>query len=160
MTIGALAQASGATVPTIRYYESIGLLPLARRSDKAQRLYEPSAIQRVAFVRRCRDFGFSIDQVRQLVALADAPGLPCKEVRDLAAEQLTAARARLAELQALEAALQSAVSGCDATCSDGCAPDCSIVAELAQRQENLRPEVTCGCAGSIRVERPSSGAGR
>ena len=64
---------------------------------------EPSAIQRVEFVRRCRDFGFSIDQVRQLVTLADAPGVPCKDVRDLAAEQLQAVRARLKELQALEA---------------------------------------------------------
>lgn len=147
MTIGALAQASGATVPTIRYYESIGLLPLAKRSDKAQRLYEPSAVQRVAFVRRCRDFGFSIDQVRQLVVLADAPDLPCKEVRDLAAEQLQAVRARILELQALEASLQAAVSGCDATCSDGCAPNCSIVAELAQRKQSSRPKATCGCTG-------------
>lgn len=153
MTIGALAHASGASVPTIRYYESIGLLPPARRSEKAQRLYEQSAIQRVAFVRRCRDLGFSIDQVRQLVALADAPALPCKEVRDLAAEQLQAVRARLTELQALEASLQAAISGCDATCSDGCAPDCSIVAELGQRPENIRPKGMCGCAGSSSVER-------
>lgn len=145
MTIGALAQASGATVPTIRYYESIGLLPLARRSDKAQRLYEPSAIQRVAFVRRCRDFGFSIDQVRQLVAFADAPTLPCKEVRDLAAEQLQAVQARLTELQTLEALLQAAIRGCDATCSDGCAPDCSIVAELAQ--EHREPSRQGSCCG-------------
>jgi DNA-binding transcriptional MerR regulator len=146
MTIGALARASGATVATIRYYEGIGLLPLAKRSDKAQRLYDPSAIQRVEFVRRCRDFGFSIDQVRQLVTLADAPGVPCKDVRDLAAEQLQAVRARLKELQALEASLQAAINCCDATCSDGCAPDCSIVAELAQRHESFPAKVTCGCA--------------
>ncbi len=132
MTIGALASASGATVATIRYYEDIGLLPPARRSDKAQRLYEPSAIQRVAFVRRCREFGFSIDQVRQLVDLVGAPARPCTEVRDLAAEQLQAVRQKLSELRALEATLQSAIHGCDASCSDGCAPSCSIVVELAQ----------------------------
>jgi len=147
MTIGALAQASGVTVATIRYYESIGLLPLPKRSDKAQRLYEPSAIQRVAFVRRCRDFGFGIEQVRQLVVLADSPAIPCKAVRDLATEQLRAVQARLVELQALEASINAAVSRCDATCRDSCAPDCSIVTELAERCGNVEPNRTCGCLG-------------
>ncbi len=143
MTIGGLASASGATVATIRYYEDIGLLPPARRSDKAQRLYEASAIQRVSFVRRCRDFGFSVDQVRQLVELVGAPSRPCKEVRDLAAEQLQAVRQKLSELRALESTLQSAIRGCDEACSEGCAPSCSIVVELAQAQ---RPAAGTRCS--------------
>ena len=88
LSIGLVARQTGCTVPTIRYYEEIGLLPPAHRTNAGQRHYDERTIRRLTFIRRCRDFGFSIDQVRELVGLVDQPGRPCNEVRDIAALHL------------------------------------------------------------------------
>lgn len=105
LSIGLVARQTGCTVPTIRYYEEVGLLPPASRTEAGQRHYDERTIRRLTFIRRCRDFGFSIDQVRELVGLVDQPDRPCIEVRDIAALHLMQVRSKLEELKALEVSL-------------------------------------------------------
>lgn len=133
LSIGAVAARTGCTVPTIRYYEEIGLMQPGPRTDAGRRVYGDAAVRRLTFVRRCREFGFSIGDVRDLVDLVDAPDTPCLEVRTIAAEHLGRVRAKLAELQALEASLAAFVGGCDTTCAGGAAGDCTILDDLTAR---------------------------
>ena len=98
LKIGALARQTGTNAPTIRYYEEIGLLRSAGRQAGNQRVYSDADVKGLTFIRRCREFGFSIDQVRSLVALVQDPTSSCTDARDLAQEHLVAVRAKLAEL--------------------------------------------------------------
>jgi DNA-binding transcriptional MerR regulator len=118
-------------VPTIRYYEEIGLLPAAPRSEGGQRLYGEAAMRRLGFIRRVRAFSFSIEQVRELVSLVDAPAQPCVEVRDIAAAHLREVRQKLVELRELEAQLSGLVDSCDAACIGGPAAECTILEDLS-----------------------------
>src|SRR6266568_4363824 len=77
LTIGALARETGVSTPTIRYYEEIGLLPQAGRGANGQRIYDDAGLQRLTFIKRCRDFGFSIDQVRVLASLSISTDAAC-----------------------------------------------------------------------------------
>ena len=149
LSIGTVARRTGCTVPTIRYYEDIGLLPPAARTDGGQRHYGDAALRRLMFIRRCRDFGFSIEQVRELVGLVDQPDRPCTEVRDIAAVHLAQVRRKLDELQALEASLDAFVGSCDRACAGGAAVDCTILEELALPGSSARPVVRQGggCCG-------------
>ena len=131
LSIGVLARQTGCTVPTIRYYEEIGQLPAGPRTDAGRRVYGRAAVRRLSFIRRCRDFGFSIEQVRELVALVDEPERPCTDVRAVAAGHLATVREKLAELQALERSLAAFVGSCDAACAGGAAVDCTILEDLA-----------------------------
>lgn len=90
-----------------------------------------ATVRRLAFVRRCRDFGFSIEQVRELVGLVDQPERPCAEARDVAAGHLAQVRRKLEELRALEASLAGFVDSCEAACAGGAAIDCTILEALA-----------------------------
>lgn len=143
LSIGAVAARTGCTVPTIRYYEEIGLLPPGLRTEAGRRVYAEPALQRLTFVRRCREFGFSIEEVRELVGLVDQRDAPCVDVRSIAAEHLGRVRTKLAELQALEASLASFVGGCDAECAGGVAADCSIFEDLSVRSA-VEPRPTPG----------------
>jgi DNA-binding transcriptional MerR regulator len=131
LSIGAASKQTGCSVPTIRYYEEVGLLPAAPRSEGNQRHYDAAAIRRLTFIRRCRDFGFTIEQVRELVGLVDRPDRDCVEVRDIAHVHLQAVREKLAELQALEAGLSAFVDSCSSACAGGPAVDCAILEDLA-----------------------------
>ena len=136
MTIGILARRAGCSVPTVRYYEEIGLLPRASRRDSGHRVYADADLRRLTLVRRCRDFGFAIDRIREIVALADGRGQDCTAARDLAAHQLADVRGKLQELRALERNLEQIVDDCTAQCAGGPAGDCVILADLAPQ---LRP---------------------
>jgi MerR family copper efflux transcriptional regulator len=132
LSIGLVAAQAGCTVPTIRYYEQIGLLPVAPRTDGGRRHYGDEAVRRLTFIRRCRDFGFSIEQVRELADLVDHPQRPCLEIRDIAAARLAEVRNRLAELMALESSLSNFVHGCETACAGGAVVDCTVLDDLAQ----------------------------
>jgi DNA-binding transcriptional MerR regulator len=127
LSISALAEKTGCSVPTIRYYEQIGLLPLARRTSGGHRHYLESDLQRLQTIKRCRDFGFSIEQVRELAALFEDSGGQCVEIRDAVQVQLDLVRSRLAELRELEASLAAFVADCDRSCAGGANRDCCIV---------------------------------
>lgn len=131
LTIGKVASRTGCSAPTIRYYESIGLLPAPRRGDGHQRIYSDADCKRLQFIRRSRDFGFPIDQVRQLLVLLDGRQDSCDPARNIAAHQLANVRQKLDELQALERSLKSLVDDCSDICAGGPAEACVIVQELA-----------------------------
>lgn len=131
VSIGVLAKQTGCTVPTIRYYEQIGLLPAGPRTEAGRRHYDNAAVQRLTFIRRCREFGFSIEQVREVVDLANDPQRPCMELRDIASVHLVALRAKLSELKALEQGMAAFVRTCDSGCAGGAVSDCTILDDLA-----------------------------
>jgi MerR family mercuric resistance operon transcriptional regulator len=84
ISIGILSKRSGVNVETIRYYERIGLLPAPPRSASGYRIYSSAHADRLQFVRRARDLGLSLDEVRRLLGLADQKSSSCGKVRDLA----------------------------------------------------------------------------
>ena len=131
LTIGKLAKAAGVTTPTIRYYEEIGLLPAADRSESGQRIYGADDLERLTFIRRCRDFGFGIDQVRLLAGLSISADKDCREVGDIARGHLKEVQAKLAELKALERSMQRFVAQCDSVCCGGPGRDCVVFKDLA-----------------------------
>ncbi len=148
LSIGLVARRTGATVPTVRYYEEIGLLPPARRTEAGQRSYDEATVRRLVFIRRCRDFGFSIDQVRELVGFVDQPDRPCVEVRDIAATHLEQVRQKLIELKELEASLSAFVCSCETACAGGAAVDCTILEDLAlSTKQAAQQGACCGSAG-------------
>lgn len=136
MTIGHLAAKAQCSVPTIRYYEEIGLLPEAARLSGGHRVYGDGDLHRLTFIRRCRDFGFPIEQVRELVALLGAPGRDCTAARDLAAQHLGDVRSKLKELRALERSLKAFVDDCNAQCAGGRADACVILEDLAAQKRS------------------------
>ena len=129
--IGALAERTGTNAATIRYYEEINLLPRPDRQEGNQRRYGDDDIRRLTFIRRCRDFGFSIEQVRTLVSLVQDRSRSCTEARDLAQTHLLEIQAKRCELEALERSISQFVAVCDAQCAGGPGPDCCILDDLA-----------------------------
>jgi MerR family mercuric resistance operon transcriptional regulator len=119
--IGDLSHRTGCNIETIRYYERVGLLPQPARSPSRYRLYDTDDIRRLTFVRRSRELGFSLDDVRVLLALsADSEQEACAEVRQLAVHHLEDIRAKIADLRAMERVLADAVRACDAGEVLGC----------------------------------------
>ncbi|THD42838.1 MAG: MerR family transcriptional regulator [Bradyrhizobium sp.] len=129
--IGILAKRAGANAPTIRYYEQIGLLRRPDRQDGNQRRYSDEDVGRLTFIRRCRAFGFSIDQVRRLAALVEDRSRSCVEARDIAQAHLAEVRAKLRELRALEKSFAGFVADCDAKCAGALGPQCAVLDELS-----------------------------
>lgn len=131
--IGALAQAAGVKVPTIRYYESIGLLPSPERSDSNRRLYGEEAIRRLRFIRHARELGFEIEAVQQLLALSDDPKRPCCQVDAIAQKHLADINSRIERLMALK----SEVSRMIKQCAKGTVAQCRIIDVLAHHEHCL-----------------------
>jgi DNA-binding transcriptional MerR regulator len=144
LKIGDLATRTGTNAPTIRYYEEIGLIPRADRQDGGQRRYGDEDVKRLTLIRRCREFGFPIEQVRSLVTLAEEPGRSCLEARNLAQEHLMAVRTKLHELKALEQSLARFVESCETACAGGPGPDCTILGELATPSSQARTASEAG----------------
>jgi DNA-binding transcriptional MerR regulator len=131
LTIGALATQTGCNVATIRYYEEIGLLPRAGRGRGGHRIYRASDLERLTFIRRCRDFQFPIERVRELLDLIDKPELDCSAAKDLAEDHLVVVRKKLVELRALEQSLAQFAENCASTCAGGPAKNCLILEDLS-----------------------------
>ena len=127
LTIGKLGQAAGVKVPTIRYYEQIGLLSEPDRSAGNQRLYPKSALDRLAFIRHARELGFPLEAIRDLLGLSDRPDQCCAAVDAIAQTQLAAVRARIARLKALEAELERMIG----QCACGTISDCRVIEVLS-----------------------------
>ena len=89
-------------------------------------------MKRLTFIRRCREFGFSIEQVRSLVALVQDRERSCMDARNVAQEHLLAVRAKLNELKGLERSIAGFIATCDASCAGGPGPDCAILEDLAR----------------------------
>ena len=127
LTIGSLARAADVKIPTIRFYEQIGLLPEPERSESDRRLYGDAAVRRLSFIRHARQLGFSVEAIRSLLALTDDPDRPCAEANALAAEQLADVETKIARLEALRSELRRMVmAGCH-----GRAGDCRVIEVLS-----------------------------
>ena len=125
LRIGNLAERTGTTVATIRYYEQVGLLRAVARSG-GQRIYDDEDERRLAFIRRCREFDLSIEEIRALLSLMHRRE-SCTEARKLAERHLIALRRKLASLAALERTIASLITECASSCDGGAAPDCVIL---------------------------------
>ena len=126
--IGELSRRTGCNIETIRYYERIALLPVPVRSAGHYRLYNTADVRRLAFIRRARELGFTLDEVRTLLSLSANNGQgACANVRELAESHLAAVRAKIADLRAMEHVLADAVRRCAA----GETPGCPIIDALS-----------------------------
>ncbi len=142
LPIGVLAGRTGCSVPTIRYYEEIGLIPKAKRRPSGHRVYDARSEELLTFIRRCRDFGFPVEQVRELVALSQSADRDCFETLEIAQAHLSAVRAKLAELRGLEQSLARFAQACADTCAGGPAAQCTILKDMS-----VQPVVSKGCCG-------------
>ena len=127
LTIGDLSRTTGVKVPTIRYYEQMGLLSAPERSEGNQRRYEPRDLERLAFIRHGRDLGLSIEAIRELLELSGHPEKPCGDADRIAAEHLVDVKEKIAKLKRLEQELERIVS-CDGKHTVG---DCYVIRALA-----------------------------
>lgn len=110
--IGVLSRESGVKIPTIRYYEEIGLLPPPVRSEGNRRLYPQGAVRRLRFIRHARQLGFEIESIRRLSALTENPAQPCGEAHRLARQHLAEVEEKIARLTALREELLHMVGDC------------------------------------------------
>jgi len=127
-TIGALSRAVGVKVPTIRYYEQIGLMSHADRTEGNQRRYTVTDRDRLSFIRHARDLGFTIDDIRELLNLSDRPDTPCDAAHSIAARQVEVIQRRILQLQTLQTELARIADSCRGGTSIS---DCRIVHALA-----------------------------
>ena len=102
LAIGELSRLTGVKVPTIRYYEQMGLMSAAGRSEGNQRRYEPTDRDRLAFIKHARDLGFTIDAIRELLDLSAHPERPCAQADEIANRQLRSVQDKMARLKVLE----------------------------------------------------------
>lgn len=126
LAIGALAERTGCNIETIRYYERAGLLPVPVRSAGGYRLYGTEHLRRLTFIRRARALGFSIDEIRTLLKLANERRRPCAEVRVVAAAHLEDVRSKISDLKAMERVLRETVT----RCGDGKGSGCPLIDSL------------------------------
>lgn len=127
LPIGALSRHTGVKVPTIRYYEGIGLLPDPDRTERNRRTYGADAVHRLKFIRHARELGFEVEAIRQLLALADDPHRPCHEVDAIARAHLTEIEDKIARLNALRGEVRTMIR----QCVQGQVKDCRIIEVLA-----------------------------
>jgi MerR family transcriptional regulator, mercuric resistance operon regulatory protein len=123
ISIGELSKQSGVNIETIRYYERIKMLPAPPRTASGRRLYRPAERRTLAFIRRSRDLGFTLEEIRALLALGGPERASCADVHKIANAHLTNVRSKLSDLAKLEAILAETV----ARCSDGAVPDCPVL---------------------------------
>jgi MerR family mercuric resistance operon transcriptional regulator len=128
LTRGQLAHATGCNIETIRYYEKTGLLPDPPRSGAGYRIYSAAHATRLRFILRARQLGFSVEDICGLLGLGDGAVPTCAEVKARTERHLVDIRARIADLQRIEATL--AVTA--AQCSDQAVPDCPVLDTLAR----------------------------
>lgn len=126
ITIGEMSRRTGVNIETIRYYERVGVTPQPRRTAGGHRAYNDDQLKRLHFVRRSRELGFSLDEVRAMLRLVDDGTLTCGEIHSMTVEHLAEIKQKIADLRRLEEALESMA----AECSRGDIPDCPIIETL------------------------------
>lgn len=127
IAIGKVSEASGVKVPTIRYYEQIGLLAEPPRTGGGRRTYDRSDMERLTFIRHSRELGFDIDEIKTLLELQDSPDQSCEQADGIAKVHLVEVKKKIASLTALQHELERMVAGC----SDGRVETCRVIEILA-----------------------------
>ena len=151
MSIGQAAQRSGCTIATVRFYEETGLLRPVDRAVNGRRVYGWPEVHRLRFIRRSRDLGFSVEDVRALLGASDAPSPDCLAVRDMAVAHLERLQIMRTEIDARERSLTSLTNTCNEACKGGRSPACTIVEDLGSPSERpvvaavpIRPSIAVG----------------
>lgn len=124
--IGEMSRKTGVNIETVRYYERIGIMPEPDRTEGGNRQYNYEQLKRLHFVKRSRELGFNLEEVRALLKLVDRKDFTCGEVHGLTIDHLSTVERKLSDLRRLEKALKSMA----AECSQGEVPDCPIIDEL------------------------------
>lgn len=124
--IGETARLTRCNIETIRYYERIGLLSRPARSEGGHRLYDDDAVGRLNFIRRCRELGFPLNDVRELLGLVDGGAYTCADVKSLTLGHLATVREKIATLRRMERVLDDMAE----RCAGGTVPDCPILEAL------------------------------
>ncbi len=129
-SIGEMSRLTGVKVPTIRYYEQVGLLDEPGRSSGNQRRYSQEDLQRLSFIRHARDLGLGLDSIAQLAQLSQNPELTCEAAHKIALEHLQVTRKRIEQLQRLEVELSRIANSCDS----GHVGACYVIQSLSDHQ--------------------------
>ena len=125
-TIGELSKRTGVNIETIRYYEKIGAMPNPPRTAAGYRVYGGDLLKRLTFIRRCRQLGFSMAEIHQLLGLVDAHGYTCAEVQALTLEHAEMVKQKIQDLNSLEKTLRGIAS----QCTGKKVPECPIIDAL------------------------------
>lgn len=134
LTIGALAQQSGVHIVTIRYYERVGLMPGPQRGRSGYPLYGVDHVKRLNFVRRGRELGFELEELRDLLQLVDGRSYTCAQVHERAVRHTNDIRGRIKDLRKLQRVMENMVSKCSADET----PDCPIIEALLEAKPARR----------------------
>ncbi|BCH19592.1 MULTISPECIES: MerR family transcriptional regulator [Mesorhizobium] len=129
LSIGELSRRAAVKVPTIRYYEQIGLMPETGRTEGKQRRYGRMAVARLAFIRHARELGFEVDAIRTLLSLQDNPDQSCARADEIAKARLVEVEKRISSLKALRKELRKMVE----ECACGRVGECRVIETLADR---------------------------
>jgi MerR family mercuric resistance operon transcriptional regulator len=130
-TIGMLSKQTGCNTETIRYYERVGLLPAPPRTEGGHRVYGEAHTKRLTFIRRSRELGFTLGEVRGLLQMVDGEHYTCADVKNLALDHLKEVRGKLANLKKLEKVLKQLAD----RCTGNETPDCPIVEALFEQPD-------------------------
>jgi len=120
LTIGELSKLTGVNIVTIRYYERIKMLPLPPRTAGGRRVYDGTHLRILAFVRRSRELGFPLDEIRTLIRLGGPAKVSCRQVREIALHHIDVIRAKISDLRKLERLLTKTVAQCTGTTAPIC----------------------------------------
>jgi MerR family mercuric resistance operon transcriptional regulator len=126
LTIGKVAEQTGCHIETIRYYEKEDLLPPPGRSEGGHRLYTSDLIERLVFIRRSRELGFSMQEIRELLSVVDGRQVSCERVKNLADTHLKDIRSKISDLRRMETTLRELSN----QCSGDDVPECPIIEAL------------------------------
>ena len=126
LTIGTLSHRTDCNIETIRYYERIGLMPRTARSDGGHRLYGEDHVKRLGFIRRSRELGFTLDEIRTLLGLVDGRRYTCAQVKRITVEHLDELHRKVADLRKIERVLKDMA----AQCAGGAVPKCAVIDAL------------------------------
>lgn len=129
MQIGELARRSATSVATVRYYERIGLLPAAPRTQSGRRVYDDVELRKLLFIRHARALGFKLDDIHGLLLLSRETNRSCSEIDELARAQLAVTEAKIARLQALQDELRRISDAC----AGGRVAECSVLEALVEQ---------------------------
>jgi MerR family mercuric resistance operon transcriptional regulator len=128
-SIGRLSKHTGCNVETIRYYEKAGLLPAPPRTAGGHRIYGGDHARRLGFIRRSRELGFSLDEIRALLRLADGGEYNCGKVKEITVHHLQSVKDKIRDLRKLQRTLTTVSNACEG----GIAPSCPIIEALYSR---------------------------
>lgn len=134
-SIGLLARRAGCRVETVRYYEREGLMPDPPRSEGGHRLYRTEHMKRLTFIRRARALGFTIEQVRGLLDLADSGAFTCADVKKMTLSHREEVKRKISDLKSLDRALAALAASCEGDNSRNCA----IFDALFEARSERRP---------------------